>query len=122
MRIWNRARSRAALQGPLIRAGRSLCARAFVAEQVLEEVVAPFRRRRGPDDLEAAGDGVVAFAGPEFVLPAEALIFDRRAFGFGSDIDLRVRRPVGLAETMAAGEQRECLFVVHRHPLEGFAD
>ena len=122
MRIGNRARSRAALRGPLKGAGRALRQLPFEAEQVLEEVVAPFRRRRGPDDLEAAGDRVIAFAGAEFVLPAEALIFDRRAFGFGADIDLRVRRAVGLAEGVAAGDQRDGFLVVHRHALERFAD
>ena len=75
-----------------------------------------------PDDLEAAGDRVIAFAGPEFILPAEALLFDRRAFGLGADIDLRIRRAVGLAEGVAAGDQRDGLLVVHRHALERFAN
>ena len=37
----------------------------LVAEEVLEEAVAPLRRRRGPGDLEAAGDRVRALAGAE---------------------------------------------------------
>ena len=39
---------------------------------------------RGPGALEAAGDRVVALAGAERVLPAEALLLDRRAFGLAA--------------------------------------
>src|SRR6202167_1073895 len=122
MRVRNRARAGAPLRRPLIGAGRAFRQLPFVAEQVLEEVVAPFRRRRGPDDLEAAGDRVISFAGAEFILPPEALLLDGRAFGFGTDIDLGVSGAVRLAEGMAARDQRDGFFVVHRHALERFTD
>ncbi len=67
-----------ALRLPLIGAGRALGQLPFVAEQVLEEAVAPLRRRRGPGDFRAAGDRVCAFAGAEAALPAEALLLDGR--------------------------------------------
>ena len=35
---------------------------------------------------------------------------------------LASRRAMGLAEGVAAGDQRDGLLVVHRHPHEGFAD
>ena len=107
---------------PLIGAGRALGQLPFVAEQVLEEVVAPLRRRCGPNDLDTAGDRVIAFAGAEFILPAEALLLDGRAFGFGAYVDLRIGGTVSLAEGMAASDQRDRFFVIHRHALERFAN
>ena len=64
-----------------MRTGRALRQFPFVAEQVPEEVVAPLRWRGGPNDLQAAGDRVIAFAGAEAALPAEALLLDAGGFG-----------------------------------------
>ena len=86
VRIRHGARACAILRRPLMRTGRALGEFPFVAEQVLEEVVAPLRRRRGPSDFQAAGDRVAALAGAEFALPAEALLLDAGGFGFGADI------------------------------------
>ena len=115
------ARAGAVLRLPLLRAGRALGQLPLVAEQVLEEVVAPLRRRRGPGDLEAAGDGVAALAGAVAALPAEALLLERRRLGFGADVRRRARA-VGLAERVAAGDERHRLLVVHRHAAERLAD
>ena len=93
VRIRNRAGARAVLRRPLMRAGRALGQLPFVAEQVLEEVVAPLRRRRGPGDFQAAGDRVTAVAGAEAVLPAEALLLDVGAFGLGADMSSRRPAP-----------------------------
>ena len=68
------------LRLPLLRAGRTLRQFPFVFEQVLEEEVAPLRRRLRPGDFRAAGDGVGANAGAILALPAEALILDVSAF------------------------------------------
>ena len=106
---------------PLLRAGRALGQLPFVLEQVLEEVVAPLGRRLRPGDLRAAGDGVGAKAGAVLALPAEALILKGAAFRLRSD-QRRVARAVGLAEGVAAGDQRDGLLVVHRHAEERFAD
>src|SRR5258708_4582721 len=122
VRIRNRVRSLAAFRGPLKGAGWALRQLPVAAEQVLEEVVAPFARGRGPDDIDAAGDRVIAFARDEFILPGEALLVDGGALGFGADIDLRIGGAVGLAESMAAGDQRDGFFVIHRHALERFAN
>ncbi len=46
----------------------------FVLEQVLEEEVAPLRRRLGPGDLDAAADRVRAEAGAVVAGPAQALL------------------------------------------------
>src|SRR5208283_4311261 len=51
---------------PLMRAGRTLGEFPFVAEQVLEEAVAPLGWGRGPDDFQAAGDRVITLAGAKF--------------------------------------------------------
>ena len=53
--------------------------------------------------------------------PAKALILDHRAFRFGAHKG-RIARAMGLAEGMAAGDQRHGLFVIHRHAGEGVAD
>src|SRR4051812_1403898 len=65
---------------PLFRAGRALRLFPFELEQVVEEVVAPLRRRLRPGDLGTAGNGVGAEAGAVLALPAEALILERAAF------------------------------------------
>ena len=106
---------------PLLRAGRALRQLPFVLEQVLEEVVAPLRRRLRPGDFRAAGDGVGAEAGAVLALPAEALILDGAAFRLRAD-QRRIAGAVGLAEGVAAGNQRDGLLVVHRHAEERLAD
>jgi hypothetical protein len=110
-----------ALRLPLLGAGRALGQLPFEFEQVVEEVVAPLRRRLRPGDFRAAGDGVGADAGAVLALPAEALILDRAAFRLRAD-QRRIAGAVGLAEGVAAGDQRDGLFVVHRHAEEGLAD
>ena len=70
-----------------MRTGRALRQFPFVAEQVLEEVVAPLRGRGGPGDFQAAGDRVGAFARAEAVLPAEALLLEAGRFGLGPTCD-----------------------------------
>ena len=102
-------------------AGRALGQLPFVLEQVLEEVVAEFRGRLRPGDFRAAGDGVGADAGAMRALPAEALVFQRARFRLGSN-QRGIAGAVGLAERVAAGDQRDGLFVVHRHAEEGLAD
>ena len=79
------------------------------------------RRRLRPGDFRAAGDGVGADAGAVLALPAEALILERAAFRLRAD-QRRIARAVGLAEGVAAGDQRDGLLVVHRHAEERFAD
>ena len=106
---------------PLLGAGRALGQLPFVLEQVVEEVVAPLRRRLRPGHFRAAGDGVGADTRSVLALPAEALILDRGAFRLGAD-QRRIAGAVGLAEGVTAGDQRHGLFVVHRHAEEGFAD
>ncbi len=110
-----------ALGDPLLGAGRALLEFPFVLEEVLEEVVAPQRRRLGPGHLEAAGDGVLAVPLAVVADPAQALGLERRGLGLGALVRLG-RRAVGLAEGVAAGDQRDDLLVVHRHAVEGGAD
>src|SRR4029079_1019965 len=89
--------------------------------QVVEEVVAPLRRCLRPGDFGAAGDGVGAYARAVLAFPAEALILDRSAFRLGAD-QRGITRAVGLAEAVAARDQRHGFLVVHRHASEGLAD
>ncbi len=92
-----------------------------VGEQDVEELVVPAGRVVGPGDLDAAGDRVGAHAGAVARLPAEALLLERGGLGVGADALARARA-VGLAEGVAAGDQRDRLLVVHRHPAERLAD
>ena len=117
----HRTGARATLGFPLVRTGRALRQLPFVAEQVLEEIIAPLGGRRGPGDLQAAGDGIAALAGLVIAGPADALRFDGSGLGFGALVRLG-SGAMGLAESVAARDQRHRLFVVHRHAGEGLAD
>ena len=121
MGIRNRAGACAALRLPLMRTGRALRQLPFVVEQVSEEVVTPLRGRGGPGDLQTAGDRVTAFAGAEAALPAQALLLDAGRFGLRPHVGCRAGA-VGLTEAVAAGNQRDGFFVVHRHASERLAD
>src|SRR6202034_691326 len=108
---------RGVLRLPLVRASRALGQLPLVAEQDLQEAVAPLRRGGRPGDLEATGDRVGADTGAERALPAEALLLDRSGLGVGADVVVRARA-VGLAEGVTASDQGDGLLVVHRHPAE----
>src|SRR5208283_2746762 len=104
-----------------MRTGRALCQFPFVAEQVLEEVVAPLCWRGGPGDLQAAGYCIAAFTCAEAALPTEALRLDSRRFGLRPHIG-RGAGAVGFAEGVTTGDERNRLFVVHGHASESLAD
>src|SRR5262245_17684087 len=109
---------RCVLGSPLERTGRTLRQLPLVAEQVLEVAVVPLHRVRGPGALQAAGDRVSAFAALESVPPAEALLLEAGTLGFGTAVLSRVGSTVGLAEGVAAGNQRHGLLVIHGHAAE----
>src|SRR5262245_66259808 len=106
----------AVLRHPLMRAGRALREFPLVAEQVLEVVVAPLRRRRGPGDFQAAGDRVTADARAQAVPPTEALLLDTGRLRLLPDVLRRRAGAVGLAEGMTARDHRNGLLVIHGHP------
>ena len=106
---------------PLLRAGGARRELPLVAEQVVEVPVVPLHRVVGPGALEPAGDRVGAVAAAVGVLPAEALVLDGAPLGLGAD-ELGVACTVALAERVAAGDERDRLLVVHRHPGEGLPD
>src|SRR4029077_6558502 len=86
-----------------------------------EEIIAPLGRRLSPNNFQAAADRVASLAGAEFALPAEALFLDAGRFGLCAHV-CRVAGAVGFAKCVAAGNQRDGFFVIHRHSAEGFAD
>src|SRR5215469_13352046 len=112
----------AILRSPLVRTSGTLGEFPLVLEQVLEVVIAPLCRRRGPNDFQAAADRVISFAGAEFALPAEALLFHIGSLRFGADILGRNRSPVGLTEAVTPSNQGDGFFIVHGHTTEGFAN
>ena len=121
MRIRHRTVATAILRSPLICASRTLGQFPFVLEQVLEEVIAPLRRSRGPDDFQAAANRISAFARTKLALPAETLLLDAGGFRLRSNVCC-VTRAVGFAERMSAGNQRNRLLVIHRHTSKRLAD
>src|ERR1043166_1045782 len=100
----------AALCFPLRHAGRALRQLPFVFEQVLEEVVAPLRRRLRPRDFRTARDGVAAMARAVLALPAKALVLECAGFRLRTD-QRRIAGAVGFSERVAARDQREGLFL-----------
>ena len=110
------------LGSPLQRTGRTLRQLPLVAEQVVEVAVVPLHRVGGPGAFQAAGDRVGAFAGSERVPPAETLLLEAGALGFGTAVFGRVGGTVGFAEGVAAGNQRHGLLVIHGHAAERLAN
>ena len=107
---------------PLLRARGARRQLPLVLEQVLQEPVVPLDRVVGPCAFEAAGDRVGALAGAVLVLPAQALLFDGGALGFLTDVINRRRGAMGLADRVAADDERNRLLVVHGHAGKGLAD
>src|SRR6185312_10163434 len=86
MGIRHGARSSPVLGSPLVRTGWALRQFPLIAEQVVEVAVAPLGWGIAPGTLQPAGDRVTAVAAAIGVLPAEALLLDAGALGFGADI------------------------------------
>src|SRR5215467_4067037 len=105
----------------LLCARRALRQLLFVFEQIFEEEIAPLGGRLCPGDFRTAGDGVGADPGAILALPAEALILDGGTLRLWSD-QRWIAGAVGLPEAVATGNQRDRLFVIHRHAKERFAD
>src|SRR5262249_13095131 len=79
------------------------------------------RRRRGPDAFQPARNRIAANAGVVPTLPTKALKLDAGPFRFTPHVG-RGASAVRLAERVPAGDQRDGLFVVHRHATEGLAN
>ncbi len=105
---------------PLPGAGGAFHQIPIIAEQHVEIAHVPLGRFRRPRALDAAADRVVALAPAEAALPAEALVFDAGRFGLGPHIGRRAGA-MAFAEGVAAGDERDGLFVVHGHAGEGLA-
>ena len=86
--VRHRVGARAVRRLPLMCPGRALRQFPFEAEQILEEVVAPLRRRRRPGDLESARDRVGALSAPVAIGPSQALLGDARGLGLYLGIEL----------------------------------
>ena len=106
---------------PLIGTAWALGEFPLVAKQGVEVAVVPCRWGGRPCALQAAGDGVNAFAAAEGALPAEALLFDAGAFWLCTFVVFR-RRAVGFSEGVSASTQCHGFVVVHRHAKECFTD
>ena len=89
-----------------------------MAVQVLQEIVVPLHRVRGPCALQPAGDGIAAFAAAVAVLPAEALLLERGTFRLWTDVLGRGGSAMGFAEGVSADDERHGLLIVHRHAAE----
>src|SRR5207302_4198871 len=56
------------------------------------------------------------------VLPAKPLLLNRRTLGLTANILIRIASDMGFAEGVSAGDQRDRLLVVHRHPRKRLAN
>src|SRR3974390_660734 len=121
MGIRHHTGARPTFRCPLMRACRALRQLPLVAEQVRKKVIAPLRRPRGPKHFYPAADRIAALAAAKRALPAEALLLNARGFRFGAH-QSRITGAVRFAEGVAAGNQRDGLFIVHRHTPEGLAN
>src|SRR5580658_3182532 len=99
-------------------AGREL---PVVFEQVVQKPVVPLRRLVGPGPLQPAGERIGAHATAEGVPPTKALFLEGCTLGFGTGV-LVTDRAMGLADRVAADDERDRLLVVHGHAAEGLAD
>src|SRR6202521_3221694 len=105
-----------------MRTGRALGQFPVVGEEVGKEVVAPLGWRLGPNNFQAAADGVSTKTFTKFILPSQALVLDVGTFWFRAHVVSGNGSAVGLAEGMAAGNQCDRFFVVHGHVVEGFTN
>src|ERR1043166_5629153 len=106
------------LGSKLLRTGGARRQLIVVVVEVVEEPVVPLRRLVGPGALEPARDRVVSLTAAKSVLPAETLLLQAGALRFGTDILGGRGGTVGLADRMAADDERKGLLVVHRHAGE----
>src|ERR1700730_6290055 len=88
---------------------------------MFKEVVTPLRRRTGPDDFQAAGERIRALTGAKAVLPTEALLLDRSTLRLRSHLGAWARA-VRLAKGVAARNQSNGFFVIHRHATESLTN
>ena len=106
---------------PLFGAGRAGDQLPFVLEQHLQIAGVPFCRIRLPGALNAAADGIAAFAAAETAFPAEPLFLYAGGLWFRT-YQSGVTGTVALAEGVPTCNQRDCLFIVHAHSREGLAN
>ena len=102
MRVGYRAIRRRAFRLPLVCACRAFGQLPLVTEQVFKVTVVPLGRVVGPRTLNAAGHGVHALTAAERVFPAQALLFNARAFRLSAYILTGVSRTVRFAKGVAA--------------------
>src|SRR6266404_9603800 len=93
----------------------------FVAKQVREEVIAPLRRRGGPNNFQAAADRVASYARAEFTPPAEALLLEGGGFRLWPQQG-GIASAVSFAKGVTSGDQCDGFLVIHRHAGKRFTD
>ena len=120
VRVRHGARRFGILGRPLFATACTLYQFPLVTEQVVEVAVVPLHGIVGPCAFQSAADGVAAFAAGKAVLPAKPLLLNAGRFGFRADVLARVGGAVAFAKRMTTRNQRDRLFVVHRHAGEGF--
>ncbi len=107
---------------PLPTAARPLLQRPVEVVKVVEVLGVPGGGLGGPCAFETARNRVLRIALAGGVLPAKALLLDGRAFRFGPNVLAWIMRTMALAERMATRDERERLFIVHRHAAERLAN
>ena len=104
---------------PDMRTSRAFGQLPVIFKKQLKITIIPLGRIGCPRPFNSAGCGIAAFSSAIAVCPSEAHLMNRGAFRFCSD-KLRVTGAVRFTKSMAAGDQRDSLFIIHRHTSECF--
>ncbi len=121
VRILNSVRRCRICRNPLESAGRTFNDIPVIFEQSLQIAHIVFSWVWLPGTFQAAADRIAALAAPETALPAKTLLLDGRTLRFSTDMRSRPGA-MTLAEGMAAGNERNGLFVIHGHAGKSRAD
>ena len=105
---------------PYVCASRAFGQLPLVVVQQLEIPHVPLGWVGGPWAFDAAGDSIDTDAALVGACPAKALSLDGGTLRLGTD-GSGGTVAVGLTEGVSAGDEGECLFVVHGHAFEGLA-
>ena len=122
VRIRHQVGRRVVRRNPLRRSRRALRLHPFVGKQVLQILRRKLRRCRRPRAFQSARHRVNAVPLPALVLPTHPLLFHAPSRGLHAHALVRRMRPVGFSKRVPTGNQRQRLFVIHRHPAKRLAN
>ena len=106
---------------PLKSTGRALDQIPVIFKQCFQIAHVPSGWFGFPCAFQTAANGVATFATAEGAFPAQSLFFDRRGFRFPADMS-RGTSAMALTKGVAARNQRDGFFIIHRHAGKGLTN